>query len=263
MPRAIATKKARSFPLDAWGVPAARRLRVHVPPKGRARGFAVFLHGFGSNQRGEKAAALRKPLLDAGIAYATFDSRGTGDRPDDFLDLTATRLVEDCLSVVRALSPRFGRAVLVGSSLGGFTAAWAAALRPRLVAGVALIAPSFLFLDRYVSSLSGAALDRWRRDGFRPYPGPFFDAKLSYDLAVDAPRYRYADLCRRFTVPALVLHGLRDDLVPVADSEDFLRRARSKEIDLVVFKSGDHRLTGKKREIAALVAAAARRFLGG
>lgn len=258
----IATRQAKRAELDEWGVPRARRLQVHVPPRGRARGFAVFLHGFGSNQRGEKAAALRKPLLEEGIAYATFDSRGTGDRPDDFLELTASRLVEDCDAVVRALAPRFGRAVLVGSSLGGFTAGWAAALRPKGIAGVALVAPSFRFLDRHVTGLPRATLARWRRDGFRPYPGPFFDAKLSYDLAVDARKYRYAELCRRFSVPALVLHGLRDDLVPVADSEDFLRRARSKEIDLVVFKSGDHRLTEKKNEIAALVAAAARRFLG-
>jgi pimeloyl-ACP methyl ester carboxylesterase len=254
----------RTIDLDEWGVPSARRLTVHRPKgKTSVRGFAVFLHGFGSNQRGEKAAALRAPLLEAGIAYATYDSRGTGDRPDDFLDLTATHLLLDCHAVVRALAPRFGRAVLVGSSLGGFTAAWAAALRPKSIAGVALVAPSFRFLDRHVTALPRAALARWRRRGFRPYPGPYFDAHLSWDLVPDARRYRYADLCRKTVRPALILHGLEDDLVPVADSEDFLRRARSKEIDLVVFKSGDHRLTEKKDEIAALVAMAARRFLGG
>jgi len=246
---------------DAWGVAAARRLTVRRP-RGRARGFAVFLHGFGSNQRGEKAEALRRPLLDAGVAYATFDSRGTGERPEDFLELTASRLVEDCRSVVRALAPRFGRAVLVGSSLGGFTAAWAAAIDPKPIAGVVLLAPSFRFLERYATTISKSALARWKRDGVRPFPGPHFDALLSYDLVVDAKRYRYADLCRRFAAPALILHGLRDDLVPVDDSRDFLRRARSSEIDLLVFKSGDHRLTTKKAEIAALAAAAARRWLG-
>jgi len=89
VPRTIATR-------DAWGVAAARKLTVHRPRgRSRTRGFAVFLHGFGSNQRGEKAEAMRRPFLDAGVAYATFDSRGTGDRPDDFLELTASRLIED------------------------------------------------------------------------------------------------------------------------------------------------------------------------
>jgi len=256
----IGTKKIGKERRDAWGVPAARKLTVHSP-RGRARGFAVFLHGFGSNQSGEKAAALRGPLLERGVAYATYDSRGTGDRPEDFLDLTPTHLVEDCVAVVRALLPRFGRAVLVGSSLGAFAAAWTAALHPRLVAGLVLVAPAFRFLDRHVTSLPRREVERWRRLGFREMKGPHFDARLSFDLYRDARNYRHSDLLARSTAPSLVLHGFRDDLVPISESLEFLEGCRSSEVDLVVFKSGDHRLTSRKDDVAALAAEAARRFL--
>ena len=51
--------------------------------------------------------------------------------------------------------------------------------------------------------------------------------------------------------PALLFHGCADDLVPDADSLDFLRAVAFADVELRLLKSGDHRLTVYKEEIAA------------
>lgn len=77
-------------------------------------------------------------LVDAGFRVATVDLRGHGDSDatfDSYDDLAAGG---DLLAVIEQLG---GPAVLVGNSMGAGAAAWAAAERPDLVRGLALLGP--------------------------------------------------------------------------------------------------------------------------
>jgi alpha-beta hydrolase superfamily lysophospholipase len=60
-----------------------------------------------------------------------------------------------------------------------------------------------------------------------------------------------ADLAAGWRTPALIFHGLADDVVPSEDSLVFLRQAAYTGIELRLLKDGDHRLTVHKDEIAA------------
>jgi alpha-beta hydrolase superfamily lysophospholipase len=212
----------------------------------------VWVHGFGSHRGGEKAAAVRDACAARGWAFAAPDFRGHGASSGTMHDLRASRLVEDLAAVRDFLAIRgHARLGLVGSSMGGFAAAWFAAHNPAAVAGCVLLAPAFGFLQRRWDRLTPAERDEWRRTDRLRVTNEWVDADIGYGLAEERDRFRPDDLADRWATPALLFHGWADDVVPPEESLDFLRRVAYPDVELRLLKDGDHRLTAHKDEIAA------------
>jgi len=166
----------------------------------------LYLHGFGSGPRSAKGVAFADHLARRGIAL-------------DCLDLRVPSLPHLRLSAMiertrQAIGGPGDRAVLIGSSLGGLTAARVAERDPRVVA-VVLLAPAFHLIQRW-RALPG--WDDWQRTGWRefhdyqerrPARVDFGFAEDAMAIDTDAPDLR---------VPALILHGVDDDVVPIAGS---------------------------------------------
>jgi len=81
---------------------------------------------------------LTGPLVEAGHRVAVMDLRGHGDSDTTFATHGDVVTGQDALALVEHLG---GPAVLVGNSMGAGAAAWAAAERPDLVAGLVLTGP--------------------------------------------------------------------------------------------------------------------------
>ena len=219
------------------------------PGSGRA---IVYVHGFGSHRGGEKAAALAAECTRRGWTFAAFDFRGHGTSAGTMRDLTATRLLEDLEAIREFLAQRgHARLGLVGSSMGGFAAGWFAVRHPSAVTGCVFLAPAFRFLERRFAGLTDAELDEWQRTGFRRVTNEWVDVEVGYGLAEERAAFAPADLARRWQTPTLIFHGLADDVVPADDSVAFLKATPYPDVELRLFKSGDHRLTASKDEIAA------------
>lgn len=75
------------------------------------------------------------PLVDAGYRVAVMDLRGHGDSDTTFRTHGDVVTGEDLLALIDELG---GPAVVLGNSMGGGAAAWAAAERPESIAGVVL-----------------------------------------------------------------------------------------------------------------------------
>src|SRR5436305_11497621 len=104
----------------------------YEPGTGPPADFAVlWVHGFGSVRGGEKAAAVRAECGRRGWAFAAFDFRGHGGSGGAMHELRASGLLDDLAAVRRFLMSRgHTRLGLVGSSMGGFAAAWFAVNNP-------------------------------------------------------------------------------------------------------------------------------------
>ena len=77
-------------------------------------------------------------LVAAGYRVAAMDLRGHGDSDTTFGRYDDVAAGEDALALVEHLG---GPAVVIGNSMGAGAAAWAAAERPDLVSGLALLGP--------------------------------------------------------------------------------------------------------------------------
>jgi pimeloyl-ACP methyl ester carboxylesterase len=229
------------------------KLMGDVLPGAAATDFAVvWVHGFGSHRGGEKAQAVREECARRGWTFAAFDFRGHGESTGAIPSLRASSLMED-LSAIRAFlaESNITRLGLVGSSMGGFAAAWFTLRNPESVVGCVLLAPAFGFLERRWERLTPAEREQWKKTDRLRVTYEWVDVEIGYGLVEERERFRAADLAAGWRTPTLIFHGLADDVVPAEDSLVFLRQAAYTGIELRLLKDGDHRLTAHKDEIAA------------
>ena len=82
---------------------------------------------------------LAPQLVAAGYRVVTLDLRGLGDSDASFADYTPEAVGSDIVALLEHLDA--GPATIIGTSMAAGSAAWAAAERPDLVAGLVLVGP--------------------------------------------------------------------------------------------------------------------------
>jgi pimeloyl-ACP methyl ester carboxylesterase len=208
----------------------------------------LFVHGLGSTRSGHKATALRAACARAGATFAAFDFHGHGESWGSLLDLRASRMQRDLDAVLGHLGHRL---FVVGSSMGGFAASWLAARRPDRVAALALVAPAFRFLARRWEAMSSEQHSEAAKAGRFLWPSPYLgDIELSYALLQESEAFDPASLAIAWRVPALIWHGMQDEVVPWRDSVEMASSISPGPVEVRLLRSGDHTLNDRSDEVA-------------
>ena len=188
----------------------------------------IYLHGFASGPSSGKAQYFARRFAEHGIPLEVPDLAD-----GDFENLT----ISGQLSVVERLAD--GAPVsLIGSSMGGYLAALYASLHPE-TARLVLLAPAFGFPKRWPEQLGAERAECWRRTGFIDvyHYGEGCERRLSWRLIDDAARWPDNPAFRQ---PALIFHGIHDDVVPHIGSAAFVLEHPNATLRLF---SSDHQLT--------------------
>ena len=253
------TREVMTLPL-----PDGETLSGDLSSGGTRDGWAVvWVHGFGSHRGGEKSQALAEACARRGWTFAAFDFRGHGQSGGRMRDLRGSRLLED-LGAVRDLLAARGvwRFGLVGSSMGGWASMWFA-LAEEAVPACVLLAPAFRFVRRRWETLTEAQREEWRRTGLLRVTNEWVDTEIGYGIVEELDRFPPERLADEWAKPLLIFHGLADEVVPATDSLAFVERTKCPDVELRLFKSGDHRLTAFKDEIAEAACRFFERFAAG
>ena len=172
----------------------------------------LYLHGFASGPGSAKGVAFDQYFAARGRPLERLNLR-----VPSFEHLRLSRMID---TVRSAIEPD-EHAILIGSSLGGLTAARTAEIDPRISALV-LLAPAFQLATRWREML-GAELEAWRTSGWREVidyttrqPARvdfgFWEDTAAVDVGYPAIR-----------VPTLIMHGTGDDTVPIHRSREVAR----------------------------------------
>ncbi|HTB15188.1 MAG TPA: YqiA/YcfP family alpha/beta fold hydrolase [Bryobacteraceae bacterium] len=169
----------------------------------------VYLHGFASSPQSGKARFFAEKFRELGVP---FNAPQLDEGNFEGLTITGQLNVID-----RAVGGE--PAVLMGSSLGGYLAALYAA-RSVQVDKLVLLAPAFQFPTRWRARYSDHELELWRHRGTIPFFHYGFKEErgLGYQIVEDALKYEDEPAFRQ---PALVLHGIKDEVVPADLSKAF------------------------------------------
>jgi pimeloyl-ACP methyl ester carboxylesterase len=172
----------------------------------------LYLHGFASGPGSTKGMALAEHYAGRRVTLECLDLR----QPS----MEHLRLSSMITHVREAIGAPADRAVVLGSSLGGLTAARVAEEDARVCALV-LLAPAFRMAERWRTRLGEEEWERWRSTGYVETEDHArggmarVDFGFMEDVArVDSPGNGWPDV----RVPTLVIHGTRDDVVPVEGS---------------------------------------------
>lgn len=170
----------------------------------------AYLHGFASGPRATKALAMTEAFGRRGLRLHVPDLNAP-----DLAHLTVSR----SMAVVEELTRGGGPWCLVGSSMGGLTAAWFAARHPERVHRLLLLCPAF-HLDRlFHESLGAEGLFQWEATGWHEFLDALQEpAPVHWDLYQDLGRYAGLPPVSHLTH---VIHGTLDASVPIAFSRSF------------------------------------------
>ena len=194
----------------------------------------IYLHGFASGPASRKAVALGEAFSRRGLRLE-IPALDAGN----FENLTISgqlAILENTLQNQPAC--------LIGSSMGGYLAAFYASKHPE-VTRIVMLAPAFNFIPRWLARADPEG--HWASSGWLDvyHYGSKSMRRLHFGLIEDARQYLGMP---GFTQPGLILHGSGDETVPVEESRAFVATHPNcllRELD------SDHELGNVLTELAA------------
>lgn len=206
----------------------------------------LYLHGFASSQGGDKAMFFRRHFLPFGVAFCSFDFQGHGASGGDLLDLTLSRNLADVGRVHGYLrSEGFERFVLMGSSMGGGTALWYAALHPDDFVAAVHIAPAVEMEKGLLRRVGPDGEALWRREGRLSLAHARGKSPVGWQLIEDLRAFERDRLATLYRIPTLLFQGRHDDAVDWRAVVDFAAACRGEAVTVYLMMDGDHRLVDR------------------
>jgi hypothetical protein len=177
----------------------------------------LYLHGFASGPESQKGVRLSQHFAPKGVPLERLNLRVPS--------LERLRLSVILDTVQAAIGGARDRAVLMGSSLGGLSACRVAE-RDARVCALILLAPAFQMAERWRRRMGEEAFAEWQRRGVldvEDYAEKRL-AQVDFGFIEDAAAVDvgWPDV----RVPALIVHGRRDETVDIELSREFARDQR-------------------------------------
>jgi pimeloyl-ACP methyl ester carboxylesterase len=209
----------------------------------------MFLPGYASDMDGTKAIALDAFAEARDLAMLRFDYSGTGSSDGAFEEGTLGGWIEEALHLLDHLTE--GPAILVGSSMGGWIALLMAVHRPERVSALVGIAAAPDFTDWGYNDREKRVLrESGRLEQPNPYgPEPQITTRHFWESG-EALRLLHEPIA--VDCPVRLIHGDADTEVPPSVAVKTMQQLRSADVQLLVLKGGNHRLSAR-HEIEAIL----------
>ncbi len=186
----------------------------------------VHCHGYGTNKDSETATALQKTLGKENISSFAFDFSNTGESECRKEDLTVSMGIDELKSAVNQLKELgFKNFALSGSSFGG-SVVLNYASEDSSVKAIALKAPVSEWPSIKVSRGSNLRTEKFLED---------------------AEQYTVYDKTSKIKCPTLILHGDKDETVPIGQSKKTCKLIKNCQLEII--KGADHKLADHTDEL--------------
>ena len=177
--------------------------------------IVIFSHGYNGSKKDFKESA--EFLMDQGIGAITLTFCGSGASDKSGFpttDMTLFTEQEDLSAVVdyaKSLKWFNGSLYLLGGSQGGMVSAMVGQERQADIKGMILLFPGFCIPDDWNS--------RYPNDDAVPATIDWWGVKLGRNFVLSMRGLDIYEKMDAFTKPVLLMHGTKDDIVPLSYSQ--------------------------------------------
>ena len=194
--------------------------RLMLPLHDEPRAWAIFAHCFTCTKNVAAVRHISQALASRGVAVLSFDFTGLGASEGEFAETTFVTNLEDLEAAAAWLARERGApSILIGHSLGGAAALFAASKIPSLKAVATIGAP---FEPAHVEHLIGDTDARTGTARFEIGGRPFeVGAEFVETLRACNP----PEVIRAMKKPLLVLHSPVDEVVGVENARMIFQAA--------------------------------------
>jgi pimeloyl-ACP methyl ester carboxylesterase len=218
--------------------PGVQLAYKHRPGRGAT---ILFLPGYASDMSGAKATALAEWTARTGRSSLLFDYGGCGLSSGDFEAQSFRDWLGDALYMIDHVVPE-GPLLLVGSSMGGWLMLHLAIARAQRVTALVGVAAAPDFTDWGFTPEQKIQIAReGRLEEANSYgPEPTITTRTFFESA-EAHRLLHVEI--PIDCPVRLLQGTHDEEVGWRRALDLMTQLRSADVQAILVKRGDHRLS--------------------
>ena len=226
-------------------ISSSKKIRYLIN-KYKKKPYVIFLHGFMSDVEGDKPKKILKYCNKKKISFLAVEYSGHGKSSGKFTHGNISKWTNEAKILIRKFIKK-NKFVLVGSSMGSWISLNQFKIFKKQIIGFLGIgsAPEFLenlmwkkFTKKMKKETIIKGVYNLKHGGYE-YP-------ITYQLIKDGRKNKILHKKINSKIPVTMLHGSKDDTVPVIFSKKILKLFVNAKKKLVVIKNGDHSLFNKK-----------------
>ena len=212
--------------------------------EGKTNLNVVFMHGTLSDKNASKSLFLEQTCREIGVSFTVFDFLGHGESYGVYTDGTIGKWLQNALDIIDRVT--HGKLILVGSSMGGWIMLLSALACPERISGLIGMAAAPDFTVDLWNSFSETQKNDIKTKGVIYTPNGWTEEgdPWTFELFNDAEKYLLLDKKTLDIVsPVTLIHGGKDDCVPVKTSFRIMNAVKSDNVKVIVLKNSGHRLS--------------------
>ncbi|WP_378184122.1 alpha/beta fold hydrolase [Aquimarina sp. SS2-1] len=220
--------------------------RLELPADQHPHNFALFAHCFTCNKNLGAVRNISRALTSQGFGVLRFDFTGLGESEGDFADTNFSGNVEDLVAAADFLTKEYqAPSLLIGHSLGGAAAVFAAAAIDSIKAVATVGAPSDPI---HVQHLLRSGLEEIEANGKAVVNLSGRDFTIKKQFLDDLEKKSLPTVAKNLGKALLVLHSPQDTTVGIRNAEEIYHAAKHPK-SFVTLDGADHLLMRKEDSI--------------
>lgn len=219
---------------------------LNLPVDRKPLAYAIFAHCFTCNKNFHAVKNISKGLTSNGIAVLLFDFTGLGQSEGEFESTTFTTNIQDLFAAADFLSKEYeAPKIMIGHSLGGAAALFAAQQLNEIKATVCIAAP---FDPYHVTHLLADDLDQIKEAGKAKVNIGGRPFTISQSFIEDLDDHNAEKVAKELRKPLLLMHSPQDNIVGIENAAKIYEAAMHPK-SFISLDGADHLLQNETDSI--------------
>ena len=208
--------------------------------------YIVFLPGFMSDLTGDKPKTLQKYCKKKKIGFLGLEYSGHGKSSGKFTNGNISKWTKEIQILIKKIVKK-NDFILVGSSMGSWLSLNQFKYFQKQIKGFMGIGSAPEFLERLMwKKFTKKMKQETIIKGIYNLKHGDYEYPITYQLIKDGRKNKVFQKRFKAKINVTMIHGKKDEVVPVVYSRKILRLFKKAEKKLVIIKNGNHSLTNKK-----------------
>ena len=207
--------------------------------------YIVFFPGFMSDVEGEKPRSLKRFTIKNKLGFLAIEYSGHGKSSGKFINGNITKWTQEARISIKKIV-RNKKFIIVGSSMGAWISLNQFKYFKKQIKGFVGIGSAPEFLDRlmwkkFPKKIKKEIIDK----GISHIKHGQYEYPITKQLIKDGKKNKILSKKIKSKIYVTLLHGRKDEVVPVLFSRKTLKLFINSDKKLVIIKNGDHSLSSK------------------
>ena len=208
--------------------------------------YIIFLHGFMSDLEGDKPKTFLKYCKKQRLGFLGLEYSGHGKSSGKFTHGNISRWSKEIQITIKKIVKK-NNFILVGSSMGSWLSLNQFKYFKKQIKGFLGIGSAPEFLERLMWKKFTIKMKKetMKKKIYNLKHGDY-EYPISYQLIKDGRKNKVLNKKINSKIQVTMIHGLKDEVVPVVYSKKILSLFNKAKKKLIIFNNGNHSLSSKK-----------------